>query len=801
MRQPWIIALISTDYDLKDERKGIIEYLEEQGITVSAFEKADYPVIQDTHSHDNCLQVLKRADIAILIINKRYGGKYYLNENISITEEEYNSLDIPKVVLVNEDVWNERAIYRRQKKDFSGDPDSFKFHTTFAEDIAVFEFIDNVQDAYSTTGRTNWMNYWKNYQDLINKIPLVLQALSVNYVKKIIEEQIKEVKARKTSTAFSMSLGDVFENGYYIEPEYEIESGRLVDADSISKAINAKIASNESCMIVADAGAGKTTLVAKSFLELAAANTSYFNFPIYVWLKGKGSHYSFSTDSFLDDCYERYFRKLKYPFFCTSDFQFTFFLDGFDELTEKLTLDDLDKIYESEMFQWPVVLTSRIQYAERYMQSNNFNSKFSCRIKIKEWSENTAKRYISNFCQLQGKTQQFERNINGLIAENEELSDILKSPLLITVLLYVIDRNRMTIPETITSRVTLLQKCLELLAQREIENKISHNKSTHVASKLVLRWAYLAWFIYEERLKGGYGVRIDRSEERIKECLPAAEYVVFPDNIYDVIFDVFDNKTFGTFHEQILEYLVAYCLAYACKEKCNPYPDFLKYIMRPEINRYFRGIVEQDVHKHIIIDNIYTLFMECAGSTDNEDIAKRVHAAYHLSRISGVNDDGKIDRIFNFEKERAVLQSLYFGVIKKGQLNREKELYQLLINDEEYSNSNRGYHLAYYDSLRQKEIPFKDDSSVTWSGTLKAFLRHFSSTSDEHYYLRRIDLVTMKQLMESHGKADPLTDESLAKIEYYIFNPKNTQWPEFQKCIEDEFDSVKKTYTRLQKKL
>ena len=51
------------------------------------------------------------------------------------------------------------------------------------------------------------------------------------------------LKARKTSTSFSMSLGDVFEKGYYIEPEYFVESG------SFSKEnIEFKYVSKHSCI-------------------------------------------------------------------------------------------------------------------------------------------------------------------------------------------------------------------------------------------------------------------------------------------------------------------------------------------------------------------------------------------------------------------------------------------------------------------------------------------------------------------------------------------------------------------------
>lgn len=803
MNLPWIIALISTDYDLKDERKAIIDFLKTKNIKVSAFEEPDFPNISGVHSHDNCLQALQRADIAILVVNSRYGGKYYLNQDVSITEEEYNNLKIPTVVLVNNKVWDERVIYHKQRDNFAGKAEDFHYYPQFIKDIEIFDFIDRIQDAYNAKGRANWMNYWNDISDLINHLPSVLSALSVNIIRQIKNEQIKEVRAKKTSTTFSMSLGDVFEKGYYIEPEYELLSGNMDTKKTLSEAIIQKMQDNESCVIIADAGAGKTTLVARSFLTEASDDSALFDIPIYVWLKSRGVNYEFSIDAIIKDSLERYLHKQFFPFFDKSGFRFHFFLDGFDELSEKLTLEDLKNINSSEFFQWPVVLTSRSQYAERYMLSNDFMSKFSCQIRIKEWSEDMAKKYIAQFCELQGKDDMFKERISGLLTSNEELKNVLKSPLLVTVLLYVIEHNRMEIPETVNSRVTLLQKCLELLAQREIDTKIKKEEVIPNYNDLVLQWAYFAWSIYEERLKrkdnphGEGGIHVEEAIEYIKNVPGVNQYSAWPMNIYDAIFDVIDDRAVGTFHEQFLEFLVAYSLVYACQFRIQPYPDFLKYVMRPEINRYFRGLVEQkkNSEKKQIVSSIHDLYMSLAGSEKKSDIAMRVHAVYHLSRISGANDDGIIDRIFNIEKELAVLQSLYFGIIKKGDLSKEKELYELLSTKEEYSDANRGYHLAYYDSLQgQKELPYSDDISIVWNGTLKAFIRHFGSNSAEHYYLRRIDILTMMQFIKHRQSAHPLTEEGLLLLESRVNNPPIKTSPEYQRDIEVEFDKLKEAY-------
>ena len=90
-KQPWIVSLISTDYDLKDERKAVIHFLRENNIEVSAFEDPGFPVQEGIPSHENCIKALGRADLAILLIKERYGGPYYDNQGISITQAEYDA--------------------------------------------------------------------------------------------------------------------------------------------------------------------------------------------------------------------------------------------------------------------------------------------------------------------------------------------------------------------------------------------------------------------------------------------------------------------------------------------------------------------------------------------------------------------------------------------------------------------------------------------------------------------------------------------------------------------------------------
>jgi len=810
MKEQWIVAIISTDYDLHDERNFIISYLEENGLKPSAFELPDYPEIPDMHSHDNCLAALQRADIVIVMINERYGGKYYLNNEVSITEQEYDAIKVPKLVLVNKTTWDERNIYRKQKGTNQSEEKTDKngaYKTVNVQNENVFLFLDKIQADYERTGRSNWMNFWTDLEDLKSKLPKLLQSQSGEIIHRILRKQIEEVKSRRTSTGLSLSLGDVFERGYYIEQDYSEESGKFSEGSELSRKINEALDNDKSCRILGEAGAGKTTLMAKCFLERTEKDhDKYFEIPVYVWLKEYNVNSQFSISEYLEKGCEKHLRKRLYPFMDTAGYKYTFFLDGFDELAENLTNQDMEKVLRSQMFEYPIVLTSRVQYAERYLSGNDISSKFSNSIRLEDWTEETARNYIDRFCAGERKSEKLKEQIHQLLTNNPDLHDVLKKPLLITVLMYVIEHSRMRIPETVNSRTTLFKKCIEILAKRELESKYQNIEQVPDVDEIILCWSYFAWCIYEARLNGSEPITISHAEEKMKKYLEGIELHQNPLTIFEAIFDMDDEFAVGAFHEQFLEYLVAFALVYACKYKSKPYPEFLKYVLKPEVNRYFRTLLESESSedKERIIKNITDLYYQCAGLEDANDVSIRVHAVYHLTRFDFPERKELIQRLFNIEKDKAVLQSLYFGAIKAGDMCREKEFYEILKTDEGYQDANKGYHLAYYDNLKRKAVlPYTDDIMQNWPGTLHAFRRHFLSKDEEHYRLRRIDLLTMRQLMEFRNSTGPMTDEIMQELENEASQMKtdskmNTQEnEEFYKGVITEFEEVKKLFIRL----
>ena len=808
---PWVISILSTDYDLHDYRTAVISQLRSKRVNISAFELPDFPVEPDIHSHESCIRALDRADIALLVIDKRYGGIYVgdLNASQSITEAEYLAMiekRKPCFVFVSRASWNERHAYKTQLKTWierqSYTPEQLKtdipkktfdeeYKCTYVKSVNVIDFIEKIQRTYKKHSFSNWIDQYENIPDLLTKVEGKLRGHSRFLLESLICEQKKNLESRHTSTGLSLSLGDVFSRGYYMEPSFEQESGNLQAGASLDNMICNTLRNGDSILIYGEAGYGKTTILAKSFLSHAESffrNDSY-EIPFYLWLKKKNSDYHFNFSTYVDESFVDDWNRKPYPYMDLSSIRPVFYFDGFDEVAEKMSPDDVEQISRADIFNYPVLLTCRQQYAFRYISNFSFADRFSCRTKIKTWTEGMAKSYIDNFCFVKGKSPDFASTVHQLLADNQALCNILNNPLLITMLLWIIEQNRMRIPETIHTRVQLFRACIDELAKREL-SRLDQRGS--FLSDLENIWSYTAWEVYYNKLRG-LESKISAIIPKIKKLLPGIS-LDFSSTHFEALFDSVDDRIFGTFHEQFLEYLVANCIFFACKTATYPYPEFLGYVMRPEINRYFRAIWNEciDNDKKTVVKNLHTQYLSNLGDDSFFAVSKRVHAIYHIARFNLPEREDMINRAFNSETHISVLLSLYFGAIKMGRFEDEDKFYELLSTNQEYNVANRGYHLAYYsDAIMSEQLPFRDNNQMKWEGTLRAFLRHFDSDDVEHYYLRRIDLLTMKQFIEARGKVEPLTEELIKKLRTLIETSNfRTVYPVYQAKIEKTFDEL-----------
>jgi hypothetical protein len=817
--RPWVISVLSTDYDLHDYRKAIIMQLHDSGVMVSAFELPDFAVEPYIHSHDSCIRALDRVDIALLIIDKRYGGIYGSDPDSphSITEAEYLAMvesGKPCFVFVSKQTYEERHLYKTQLREWTnkhsytpeqeqaGLPKNefdAQYRCTYVDSIQTIDFVEKIQKAYQEFSTSNWIDQYVSIPDLLSKVEGKLKGHSRFMLECLVREQKKKLENRHTSTGLSLSLCDVFSRGYYLEPSYEKESGNLQNGASLDEMIRNTLLDGSSVLVYGEAGYGKTTILAKSYLshvERFLKQESY-SIPFYLWLKRKTCEYHFNFSTYINESFIDDWNREAYPYMDLSNIRPYFYFDGFDEIAEKMTSEDVEKISQADIFSSPILLTCRQQYAFRYIDNFKFSDRFGIRLRVNKWDANMAKSYIDNFCRINGKSAEFAAMVHQLLTDNHALRDILNSPLYITMLLWIVERNRMCIPETIRTRVELFKACVNELAKRELTRL---EQSETFASNLVVIWSYAAWEIYYNKLKNTVS-KLSILIPKLKTLLTAMPFD-YSASHFEALFDSSGDEIFGTFHEQFLEFLVANTIHIACCSATYPFPEFLSYVMRPEINRYFRAIWRECLanEQRQIVTNLHNQYLDNLGDDSFIAVSKRVHAMYHIGRFDTPERQEWINKAFNSETHISVLLSLFFGAIKMGRLDDEQKFFELLTKDMNYNEANRGYHIAYYsDAIMGASLPFQDNTQKKWTGTLKAFLRHFNSGDVEHYFLRRIDLVTMKHLVEARNEVEPLSKDIIDELKRLIYSsPFGGTYPEFQSKIESAFVDLKEIFERMQ---
>ncbi|MEE8574579.1 MAG: DUF4062 domain-containing protein, partial [Thermodesulfobacteriota bacterium] len=194
------IFISSTCYDLPDTRAELRVALKRWGYDVILSDSDEFPVAQNMHSHDICLDEVKECDIYLLVIDKRYGGTYkgtkYKKRRKSITWcESILAYDEEKVIItfVREKVSNEKPTYKDNIR--AGN----EFIPHHVDNNKVFKFIDSIVSRKTN----NWITTFTDSVNLKKKLKTRLDELKKPIQKTIshdvnLTSNVKEYTGRKS---------------------------------------------------------------------------------------------------------------------------------------------------------------------------------------------------------------------------------------------------------------------------------------------------------------------------------------------------------------------------------------------------------------------------------------------------------------------------------------------------------------------------------------------------------------------------------------------------------------------------
>ncbi|MED5615791.1 DUF4062 domain-containing protein [Janthinobacterium sp. P210005] len=208
------IFLSSTAYDLYDIRAFVIHELENDGHEVVYHENAAFPV-HFGHSHDECMEAIKKCDVVVCILDRRYGGSYrgagaphivdqklkikYYGKNGEPNSEEITipardlsitwcelitafTNKMPVMTFARKRMLDEKET-RRRNQEYK------EFQTAYVENSLIFDLVDWI----TKQSRSNWIAGFDSIVDLRSMLSRWSAALKSEFVVNRTEENSTQI--------------------------------------------------------------------------------------------------------------------------------------------------------------------------------------------------------------------------------------------------------------------------------------------------------------------------------------------------------------------------------------------------------------------------------------------------------------------------------------------------------------------------------------------------------------------------------------------------------------------------------
>lgn len=149
------VFISSTCYDLSEVRDRLISFFSSLGFETVLSERGDVFYHPDLHTHEACVNEISNCHIFVLIIGGRFGGKYKIEPEKSITNAEFlaaKELGLPVFSFIKNDVLADHNIFQKNRtKPFAQEIDypSIERQEYSAK---IFDFINNVRLSEANNG-------------------------------------------------------------------------------------------------------------------------------------------------------------------------------------------------------------------------------------------------------------------------------------------------------------------------------------------------------------------------------------------------------------------------------------------------------------------------------------------------------------------------------------------------------------------------------------------------------------------------------------------------------------------------
>jgi hypothetical protein len=780
--QNWKIGVLSTDYDLHPVRAKVINLLSELGFEPIAFELPTMRVEPGVHSHQACVLAVEASDIVILIIDRRYGGLYLGKGPYSITEEEFlRAYRLRKVIIpcvskkAFDDRWVSHCAIQKLMQDEGIDTSEArkKIQPQYVEKWKVLDFIERIRKL----DRDQYLVIYDNEADLATKIKGRLKGLSRFVCSQIVEKQVRWIDSLRSVSGMFEAIGVLGDVGFFIDPPFQLLSGgtRRKKVVSLLHILQGRDAS---VLVTGDPGIGKSVLLAQAFKKHArrAIRNREYRLPFFVSLRGIGAWYHFNAHEYICECFRNFLKRKPFPTFTLQDIHPVFYIDGFDESTDKPSLSELQRLASKDMMSSPFILCTRSGFAKETIDASlDFGSKIEFHVRLLEWSRSECLSFVQQYCGIVNDPR-VQAGLERFLKEASDDHPVLRSPLLLALVVWLA-----TVDDTILLQDldlnTIYSWFIQKWATREIQR---YGKPIVMEIKEPVRfltkcWEMAAWTIYERRHLGEALKSSDLVESLMHLVEGSEKFVKYPFFESLLTFASQRGAVTGMLHEQFLEYLLARAFVEGCITKSPPFPYYLNYQIDFQVNRFIKAVWATKSRSELLktLEHLKEVFLSNLFGETPENVNARVNSIYYISRVPLESNAREIlEEALRQDCDLYTKNGILFALVRLGDQAVENQLYSSLVGSEEADAINRGLHLVYFRDWnpRNESPPYKDDGTRDWRRTLAGMMSHIENCEKRFINSRRLDIYIVRSFIRSRGQMGPFTEERLHRIRASVTN-------------------------------
>lgn len=538
-----------------------------------------------------------------------------------------------------------------------------------------------------------------------------------------------------------------------------------------AKKRNLLVRKNRGVAILGKAGAGKSTYLRHLFLSYTSHKYAILN----IILNRRYYFYKVSELVKKPDI-------LKYLENDRKNARVKFiFLDGLDEISDedyKRVTQIIEEIFD---YNYTIMLSCRKDIYEiiKRVEPQIFTL-IRYHYEIGDWNLMQSNQYIMKYAEAHHGSDII--NLIKPYQENGEYEDFFKTPLELSLLIYIVEKGQNNLAEEniIANRFDLYDKFLHIWLQREIIRKNDNEMGNELDLDEILDlYSTIAFLL----IKSSNDKLVYTNNSEIKYLLKDNNRLKkYIDGIIKV-----DNRNnrkciIGFSHERITEFLVAYYF-YLHVSQCDEHSIEAilweyKYTVTSFIQEKFCLLCHDDLERSFM--NLTSILLntdpykkksslsrykkpisaklrKCISNLSNEDTRTiKNQIIYFISRISNIDSNllnagnQVIKEVYEREQDEYNKRSAAIGATILGNSEIELRYARELLDNEESNLRDRSFTMVYYQDVKGKNpFTYVDDGINEWDNSRKSRLERLSDNSEKSLRLRTFDLITIFNFTKS----------------------------------------------------